>query len=210
MGEEDRRAQSRGLWPGVKSTFLRGLVGIEVCVGGGAREKEVVVGVRFGSWIGERIGGDMRPAVPWGLGVGRAPRRGGRLAPPEARWAEFGAGKEGGGARFEDARCAELREGKEGAGGEEERVKVGTVGVLSSSSLRGGEDCFGGSFLKGGGGGGMAFLSISALLIAGESSLELLGPSWGDIEGGASFFATSWSVGRWSQESRDHDEGGCR
>ena len=130
MGEEDRRAQSRGLWPGVKSTFLRGLVGIEVCVGGGAREKEVVVGVRFGSWIGERIGGDMRPAVPWGLGVGRAPRRGGRLAPPEARWAEFGAGKRGEARGSRMHFCAELREGKEGAGGEEERVKVWDGGRL--------------------------------------------------------------------------------
>ena len=48
-GEEERRAQSRGLCPGVKRTFFRGLVGIEVCVGGGARLKDPCVGVRFGS-----------------------------------------------------------------------------------------------------------------------------------------------------------------
>jgi hypothetical protein len=128
-----------------------------LCVGGGAREKDVFVGVRFGSWMGERSGGDVRP---WVLRDGR---RNGAFAPreEEALCAEFRAGKEGGGARL-DARWGELSAGKEGF---EERVKVGTVGVLSSSVRRlGGEDCFGAGFLKGGGGGGMAFLSSSALL----------------------------------------------
>jgi hypothetical protein len=110
---------------------------MELCVGGGAREKDEFVGVRFGSWMGERIGGGIRPAVPWGLAAGR---RGGAPAPPEARCAEFKAGKEGGGARFEEARCAEFGAGKDEDGEEEgERAKAGTVGVLSSSlrSVRG-------------------------------------------------------------------------
>lgn len=64
-----RRAQSRGEWPGVRRTFLRGLEGMEVCVGGGVREEEggevderlEEAGVRFGS--GPRGGGDIRDAV---------------------------------------------------------------------------------------------------------------------------------------------------
>jgi hypothetical protein len=197
------------------------LVGIAECVGGGASEIEEFVGVRLGSWIGERMGGDIKPAVPRGLGVGRAPSRGGAPVPPEALCAEFRAGKEGGGARFEEARCAEFKEGKVGA--EEERVKVGTVGVLSSSRVAGDEGCFGLGFLNGGGGGGIAFLSISSLLMfidgilsslmVGDASFAVLGPSRRDIEGGASgcsFFAASWRVGRCSQVRRDQEEGGCR
>jgi hypothetical protein len=133
VGDEERRAQSSGLCPGVRRTFLRGLVGMELCVGGGAREKEEAVGVRFGSWMGERIGGGIRPAVPCGFPPD-AGGRGGAPVPPEARCAEFKAGKGGGGARFEEVRCAEFGAGKEEGGEtEEERVKVGTVGVLSSS-----------------------------------------------------------------------------
>lgn len=221
-GEEVRRAQSKGEWPGVRRTFFRGLVGIAECVGGGANENEDFVGVRLGSWIGERMGGDIRPAVPWGLSVGRAPSRGGAPVPPEALCAEFRAGKEGGGARFEEVRCAEFREGKGGA--DEERVKVGTVGVLSSSpKIVGGEGCFGPGFLNGGGGGGIAFLSISSLLMfidgistlfmVGDASFAVLGPSRRDIEGGASgcsFFAASWRVWRCSQVRNDQEEGGCR
>jgi hypothetical protein len=43
------RAQSKGEWPGVRSTFFRGFVGGAECVGGGANEKEPLVGVRLGS-----------------------------------------------------------------------------------------------------------------------------------------------------------------
>ena len=60
-GDTASRAQSSGLWPGVSWTFLRGFEGMALCVGGGAREKEAVVGVRLGSWMGERSGGDVRP-----------------------------------------------------------------------------------------------------------------------------------------------------
>lgn len=56
----------------------------------------------------------------------------------------------------------------------------------------------------------MAFLSISSLLMVGEAAFDVLGPSGRDIEGGASFFAASWRVGRCSQERKDHEEGGCR
>jgi hypothetical protein len=208
VGEEDMRAQSRGEWPGVRRTFFRGFVGMEVCVGGGAREKVLAVGVRFGSCTGERERGDIRP---WGF-VGRAERRGGAPVPPWALCAELAAGNCEVGVRVPLARWAEFAAGKEGAGGEEERVKVGTVGVLSSPGLFGGEGDFGVGFLKGGGGGGIAFLSRAALLREEDGSSDVLGPSWSDIEGGAwgRCFATSWRVGRWSQDRNDHEDGGCR
>lgn len=127
MGEEERRAQSRGEWPGVRRTFFRGFVGMAECVGGGAREKELVVGVRLGSWTGERGGGAIRPE---GLDVGRGDSRGGAPAPPVVLCAELEGGKMGGAARVPLARCAEFAAGKDGAGGEEVRVKVGAVGVF--------------------------------------------------------------------------------
>lgn len=114
VGEEVRRAQSRGEWPGVSKTFLRGFAGMEVCVGGGARP--VDVGLRFGKGACVRFGaglagGAMRPEEEdcgmgfkrGGLmlnedgGVGRAFRRGGPWVPPVVLWAEIMAGKEGGG-----------------------------------------------------------------------------------------------------------------
>lgn len=59
-GEEVRRAQSRGECPGVRRTFRRGLVGMELWVGGGARdERPLDGGPRFGR--SERIGGGMSP-----------------------------------------------------------------------------------------------------------------------------------------------------
>jgi hypothetical protein len=89
VGLEATRAQSNGEWPGDKRTFLRGLVGMELWVGGGARlAKEV--GVRFGR--GERMGGDMRPEEGWI--VGRGFNRGGPRTPPEALWIEFAAGND--------------------------------------------------------------------------------------------------------------------
>jgi hypothetical protein len=89
--EEERRAQSSGEWPGVRRTLRLGLLGIEECVGGGAREKEDEeegAGRRFGR--GERDGGGgIREDAGTGL------RRGGARVPPDARWAEFIAGNEG-------------------------------------------------------------------------------------------------------------------
>jgi hypothetical protein len=91
VGLEERRAQSNGEWPGDRTTFLRGLVGMELWVGGGARlAKEEEVGVRFGR--GERMGGDMRPEEGWRVGMGF--NRGGPRTPPEALCIEFAAGNE--------------------------------------------------------------------------------------------------------------------
>jgi len=135
FGEEVRRAQSRGEWPGVRSTFSRGLVGIELCVGGRAREElDFEVGERFGR--GERRGGDMRLSEGWRVGTGF--NLGGPRLPPEARCAEFAAGKEG-------------------AGGESSSWKVG-MGVVVAQGVVGDE----GRFLKGGGGGGIALRSRSS------------------------------------------------
>lgn len=94
------RAQSRGLWFGVRRTFFRGLEGMELWDGGGARLVEV--GERFGRGEG-RGGGAIR------FVVGVAFRRGG----PRALCAEFAAGNEGGG-MLPDALCAEAEAGKEG------------------------------------------------------------------------------------------------
>jgi len=85
-GEDVRRAQSSGECPGVRRTLRRGLAGMLVCVGGGARD-EVDGGPRLGR--GERIGGAMRPGE---AGVGS--RRGGPWIPPDTRWAEFAPAKE--------------------------------------------------------------------------------------------------------------------
>ena len=69
--------------------------------------------------------------MPVGLAVGRAERRGGAPVPLVVLCAELGDGNCGGAARVPLARCAEFAAGKEGAGGEEEeRVKLGTVGVF--------------------------------------------------------------------------------
>ena len=140
--DEERRAQSRGEWPGVRSTLRLGLLGMDVCVGGGARENEEEEeegwGRRLGS--GEREGGGIRvDAGTTGL------RRGGARAPPDARWAE-------------------LRAGNEGAGGESSSLKAGMEDVevaVDVAVARGvvGDDGEDGFLSDGGGGGGMAFLS---------------------------------------------------
>lgn len=92
-----RQAQSSGECPGVKRTFLRGLEGMELCVGGVAREVGGAMGLRLGSGPGG--GGGIKDAVAfvvrgftlnWKLGS-----RGGPVLPPDARCAEFAAGKEG-------------------------------------------------------------------------------------------------------------------
>lgn len=203
VGEEERRAQSRGLWLGVRRTFFRGLDGMALWVGGGARELVAEeVGERFGSGEGRADGGGMRDVV------GVAFRRGG----PRARCAEFADGKEGGGialcAEFAagkdgggmfEARCAEFAAGNDGGGilvafdarcaefaaGKEEggvvlpsvRVKDGTVVESEEGVAR--ED----GFLKvGGGGGGMAFLSNSSFLgrltVSSASSFVIVGISF--------------------------------
>lgn len=170
-----RRAQSSGEWLGVRRTFLRGLVGIELWVGGGAREGAVSeeVGVRFGR--GERLGmGPREGAMREGV-VGRAFSRGIARVPPDARCAEFAAGKEGmsgsGDEGFEPSRekigMLVLGEGWEAFA----RGVVGEEGIL-----------FGGAgFLnRGGGGGGMAARSSAALLGGGIVLFPIIGASWSD------------------------------
>lgn len=141
---EVRRAQSRGEWLGVSWTFRRGLVGMEVWVGGSARE--FVGGVRFGA--GERFGrGEGRGGGA--MRVEGALRRGGPRMPPVARWAELRAGKEGAG------RLSSL------SWSSAESLKEGTEVVVEEGVARGvvGEE----GFLKvGGGGGGIIFLSSSS------------------------------------------------
>lgn len=128
-------------------TLRFGLLGTDECVGGGAREKEPDEvdggGRRFGR--GERDGGGIRLDGGGGTGL----RRGGARAPPDARWAEFMAGKEGGGRE-----SSSLKLGMEG----DEVYADVARGVVGD----GGEDCF---FSDGGGGGGMAFLSSSSLVL---------------------------------------------
>lgn len=151
LGEDVRRAQSSGEWPGVKRTFLRGLVGMELCVGGGAREEDMLEGARFGR--GDRMGGGVvRAGEGW-----RAGRRGGPGGPPDARWAE-------------------LRAGKDGGGGKSSTVKLGTV---IARVVVGGEGCFSRGFFMGGGGGGIAFRSSSSWIV-NEGTIDPAGfsSSW--------------------------------
>jgi hypothetical protein len=97
VGEDVRRAQSRGEWPGVRRTLRFGFVGGAEWVGGRARDEDEFGGPRFGR--GPRDGGAMRPpraggairpaaGVGWSLGVPRG---------ASARCAEFMAGNWGGG-----------------------------------------------------------------------------------------------------------------
>lgn len=159
MGELDSFAQSRGEWPGVSRTFLRGLAGMEVCVGGGAREDDAVAGVRFGIGRGPRLGGggimpcDCTGCVNAGTGFSRGGAR--PPEPVEALWAEFAAGKEGAGRVSISSSCPKAKDGTVGV--------VGDSTDVSARGLVGGESgCF--CLLKsGGGGGGIALRSKSAM-----------------------------------------------
>jgi len=155
------------------------------------RPDGVGAGERFGRGEG-LAGGAMRP------GVGAGFRRGGPRTPPDARWAEFAAGKEGGGMEFEalwaefaagnegggmlfDALWAELAAGNEGGGMlsvPSVRVKDGTALCVEEGRARGvvGED----DFLKVGGvGGGIAARSASSFFgeMTGGSSFVIVGVS---------------------------------
>jgi hypothetical protein len=92
---------------------------------------------------------------------------------------------------------------------------VGVVVVELDGKARGvvGEEGLGCGLLKGG--GGIAFLSSSALVViigTGGSSLILRGSSWSVIVGSASFcfFAISWIEGFRSHDRNDQDDGGWR
>lgn len=121
VGEDERRAQSRGEWPGVRSTARRGLAGGVVCVGGGASPLEG--GRRFGR--GEREFGRVRLDVGCGCSL--------RVGGPRARCAELAAGKRGTGGRDGGEVCLF----EDGAF----KVNVGAVGVVfgDSISARGGD-----------------------------------------------------------------------
>lgn len=199
---------------GVSWTFLRGLAGIELCVGGGASELVFEAGERFGRGpprfgSGEgRGGGAMREDVCAGMAF----RRGGwgPRMPPDARCAEFKAGKEGGG-------MASVSE--------EERVKDGTELEFEVGFARGvvGEE---GDLMVGGGGGGITIRSASSFLgVAGASIVSFsvglpfsvsLSASWflvtvgsgSCIDGGAlPVFSILW--GCRSHVKKDHVVGGC-
>lgn len=137
----------------MRRTFRRGLVGTELCVGGGAREDEREAGgPRLGR--GERMGGGINPAPPEGMGW-TAFRRGGPCTPPEALCAELSAGKEGA-----DGSASESASVK--AGGCEARGVGGESGcIVGVEGL--GEVC-GGLFRNGGGGGGIALRSSSSFV----------------------------------------------
>ena len=154
LGEEERCAQSSGEWPGVRRTFRRGLVGMELCVGGGAREdeREGASGPRLGR--GERMGGGINPAPLEDMGW-TAFSRGGPRTPPEALCTELRDGKEGAdGSSSESAGVkVEDREAR-GVGGESGRI-VGVEGF--------GDVCEG-LLRNGWGGGGIALRSSSSFV----------------------------------------------
>lgn len=189
-GDEVSRAQSRGEWPGVRRTFFRGLVGGALCVGGGERVVLVEGGPRLGSGEG-REGGGIKLEVPREGGAIKLeePREGGAMSPPRegvgvgfeteggvgiglraggfARWAEFSAGKEGGG------RLSVSSSSSSYSSGEVARLNDGMVVFeLALVDARGvvGDDGFANS-----GGGGMALRSSSALVGA---SLRFTSTSW--------------------------------
>jgi hypothetical protein len=151
----------------VSRTLREGLLGMDVCVGGGAREDDVEEGGRrFGR--GERDGGGgMREED--GERDGSGARRGGARAPPNARWAEFAAGKDG-------------------AGGESSSLNAVTVQVVVDDALARGVVGDAGVLNDGRGGGGMvlrswssfvlAFLSGLIITISFSSPLVVFAPSW--------------------------------
>lgn len=150
MGEEDSSAQSRGECPAVSRTLRRGLVGIAVWVGGGARDEHRDGGPRCGRE--DRSGGGSSPAdlLACGCRVGVTFSRGGPCRPPEALWAELRAGKEG-----IEGLAEEVASVKDGAW--EARGVRGKSRVVDEGLVVGVE-----GFLRdGGGGGGIALRSSS-------------------------------------------------
>lgn len=198
-------------------------MGIVVCVDG-ERERlfEEEGGRRFGKERFEgREGGSIRPGVGREEEVveGRGFNRGG----PRALWAEFKAGKEGGGRSSSSSESSLLCE----------REKVGTVGVEFGSRGEVEVDVDGEEgaleeigFLNSGGGGialrSNACLSVSIVVVitglfsssscVGKDFFGVEGSSWeGRVVGASSFLmAISWMEGRRSHRRNDHEDGGCR
>lgn len=167
-------AQSNGECPGVSSTFFRGLAGMDVWLGGGARPDDG--GPRFGN--GARDGGagsedallgsliERSGASRCGAGL----RRGICPAPPPARCAEFMAGKEGT-EQSSSSGAVEVKIG--GAGARGEGVTAGFEGALRKD------------------GGGMAFRSRSAFACVGGGTSGLIASSF--FSSFASVFSLSCS-----------------
>lgn len=148
VGDWARRAQSIGEWPGVSFTCLEGLVGIEECVGGGARVE--VPGARLGTGrerFGEGAGEGRReePFLDAGARVGMrracvAGSGGGAIAEgdgptiAEDAGARGGGGGGGGGMRSDAAGC--LTAGGGGGGGGDVTIE-GVVGSSAEADGRG-------------------------------------------------------------------------
>lgn len=179
-GEEDRRAQSKGECPGSSSTFLRDFDAGAFGVGGGPSELE---GPRFGNGEGRTGGGINEEAV----GVNRAGPRAG----PDARCAEFAAGKTGKGTMLSDmakregpeARCAELTAGKDGGGMLSLKEKLGMLGVLEGRLARG---VVGAADFLNVGGGGIDVRSRASIFLFSSASTIVAGG--GSCLGGAFVF----------------------
>lgn len=150
VGEEESRAQSSGEWPCVKTTWREGLVGLLLCVGGGARveepgcrgwEREGKGDERLFSGRGERVGG----------------RRGGGMRVCGLGGGAIIVGDEAGakGAGYGISAAASSRPEREKVGTVSSSPVADTVGVVSWSSAE--------LLIVGGGGGGMATLSTSSL-----------------------------------------------
>lgn len=157
----EMRAQSRGEWPGVRSTLRLGLLGLAECVGGGARPpNDDEGGPRFGTGprarCGEFIAGNcesvgIRPTGGFAVDVGGGSRPGGGGGGIMEGWRAVGRPRDGAGPG-----AVGLRRGagwELGAIGALSRLKLGTLidggfdatafGVVCSSS---------GSAIVGGGG----------------------------------------------------------
>lgn len=157
-GDEERRAQSRGEWPGERITAREGLVGMALWEGGGARVEEP--GCR-GCWGVRREGrGDGR-----GLAEGRGARDGG----PRCGVVRLD-GRGGGGIMevLEEGLAARGGLGAEGVSSES--VNVGTASLRAVAGAFGvvsGEvSAIVGFETRGGGGGGMSWASRFVLSCA--------------------------------------------
>lgn len=113
VGEDDSRAQSRGLWPGVSVTCLEGFLGLVLCVGGGARDDAEGGGRRE----------DEPPAGPlFGIGAFRA-------AGPELRMGARVGSRGGGGPISPLAGADGGLDVTEGVGSKSESEKAGTASL---------------------------------------------------------------------------------
>lgn len=203
--ELERRAQSSGEWPCVRTTCLEGLVGLEECEGGGASVEEP--GCR--GWRRDGRGDSRELVAGSGARVGgrgggaiRVEGRGGGAIRPEGVVVDFGwsGGTEGVvpdgilgscGARLSSS-CPES-------------VKVGTLSLRAVAEAFGvvsGSSC--GRRTVGGGGGGMA--SPSGAAMAPFRGLTVLPICWSAAESSSRAIPAS-SVVRFSCDTDGRDCG---